>query len=303
MNALVLGVVQDLRERRLWPVAIAMALALVAIPVLMLKPAESAPGAAAAPAAGAASSGVAGVPGPEEALAADKPLVSLAALDQPSDLKSFNSKNPFKPLESLASKAAKTDLASTGGAASGTSSTGGSGSGSGGSGGNTGGSSPSPVTPAPTPESPAAPQQKFVYAVDLTFESPKGVRHFRNLPRLRMLPDEASPLLVFLGVDQSGTSAVFLVDSTLKPQDGEGHCKPSRTTCATLSIEPGERQAFVDDQGDRYVIEIDQLRPVSLSQKASTSGELTAHTAVPAQASERRFVPPILVDLLIGGQP
>ena len=43
MKALALGVIQDLRARRLLPVAVVLAVALVAVPVLMLKPAESAP--------------------------------------------------------------------------------------------------------------------------------------------------------------------------------------------------------------------------------------------------------------------
>ena len=39
MKALALGVIQDLRARRLLPVAVVLAAALVAVPVLMLKPA------------------------------------------------------------------------------------------------------------------------------------------------------------------------------------------------------------------------------------------------------------------------
>ena len=43
MKAMALGVVQDLRERRLLPVAILLVAALIGVPALMLKPAEPAP--------------------------------------------------------------------------------------------------------------------------------------------------------------------------------------------------------------------------------------------------------------------
>ena len=56
------GIVTDLRQRRLWPVALALVLALVAIPVLLHKKANSTPvaqlPATGAPVAGSCATGV-----------------------------------------------------------------------------------------------------------------------------------------------------------------------------------------------------------------------------------------------------
>jgi len=75
---------QDLREKRLWPVALLLAVALVAVPVLLLKGTpEQAP--------------------PPVASAGKGPAIPLVASDQTSiagssELGSFDSKDPFRSL-------------------------------------------------------------------------------------------------------------------------------------------------------------------------------------------------------------
>jgi len=312
MKALALGVIQDLRARRLLPVAGLLLAALVAVPVLMLKPAESATppvtGATVTPPPGAE-----GLPTPEQALqGGSKPLVSLAVLGKPSDLASFNPKDPFKPLQNL--QAGLPDSTKDSGqAAAGEDA----GSGAGGSGGtDTGSGAPTTGQPdsgntAPTdPDAPGA-QQKFTYTLDATLDGPKGKRRFRNMPRLRMLPSENAPLLVFLGVDAAGEKAVFLVDSTVTILEGEGGCTPARDTCATLSMEPGERQVFTDEEGQRYELQIDQINERSLAsvakasrvarKKAAAARKKLAKTAV-GHNTARRFTPPVLAEILNGVQ-
>lgn len=321
MKGYALGVLDDLRARRLWPVALLLAIALVGVPVTMLKPAEKA-----APLPSAESSAAApdGLPSPEEALANDKPLVSLAVLNTPSDLESFESKNPFRPLESLydglpagVSPGSLVDRAAQAAVSDGDpgGSTGGGGESPSDGGGSPGSAAPpGPSTPPgdplpdpdPDPEPKPQPIRQFTYAVDLTFDGPGPARSYRNLPRLSMLPDQREPLLVFLGVGASGNNAVFLVDSTLHAQGGEGSCNPRPSECATLSIEPGEEQVFVDDQDRSYVIQIDQIRPLPLKAGApegtsvpDAGAEAGAGTA--SAGSRRRFVVPVLADLLVTG--
>ena len=243
----------------------------------MLKPAAEAPApVAAAPVT--AAPGADGLPTPEQALqGGDKPLVSLAVLDKPSNLASFESKDPFKPLQKLEDGVPSTDGTAPRGrgrrrrhspaAAAAAAADGGTGG---------GGSSPTaPTMPGGTPVTPTDPQapapQKFTYTLDATLDGPNGVRHFRNMPRLRMLPSENAPLLVFLGVDAAGEKAVFLVDSTVTMREGEGNCSPAKNACATLSMEPGERQAFTDGDGERYTIQIDQIRERSLASVAKAA--------------------------------
>ena len=319
MKGFALGVIDDLRARQLWPVALLLVVALVAVPLFMLKPAEEVPPPAVA-AAPTSSAVPGGLPGPEEALeAGSQPLVSLAVLNSPSDLENFTAKNPFKPLEDVASLDGDDALAGgdptaasagAGGAATDDGSSGGSGGGDIGSGG--GGELPdltdlpvAPPAPTPPPPSPTEPERQFVYAVDLTFDGGGPLRRYRNLPRLSMLPSAETPLLVFLGVSASGNSAVFLVDSTLQAQGGEGNCNPRPSECATLTIEPGEEQVFIDDQDRRYVIQIDQIRRRPLSGRAAAASDVRARTAEGDGDDEpllRRFIP-LLPDLLVtGGQ-
>ena len=169
-----------------------------------------------------------------------------------------------------------------------------------------------PPLPTPGTDTPAAPTnpegeapQKFTYTVDATFDGPDGLRRYRNMPRLRMLPSENFPLLVFLGVDSAGQKAVFLVDSTVVMGEGEGTCSPSRSSCATLSLEPGERQAFTDGNGERYTIQIDQIRERSLASVAKAARAArkrkVAHTAV-GYSPRKRFTPPVLAEILTGVQ-
>ncbi len=307
MKSMALGVIQDLRDRRLLPVAILLVAALIGVPAFMLKPASDAP-AAVAEAPVTAAPGAEGLPTPEQALqAGDKPLVSLAVLDAPSDLASFDPKDPFKPLEKIEEGVPISDGTATAAAADEAKSGGGGGSADGGTG---GGSTPTTPTtpggPAPvTPTDPDTPAQKFTYTLDATLDGPNGVRHFRNMPRLRMLPSENSPLLVFLGVDASGEKAVFLVDSTVTMLEGEGSCSPARNACATLSMEPGERQAFTNGDGERYTIQIDQIGQRSLASVAKAARaarkrkKLIAKTSV-GYTPKRRFAPPVLAEILTG---
>lgn len=315
MTAVALGVFEDLRTRKLLPVAIALLIGLVAVPLLMLEPAQEAP--ALAPAATADVS-TGGLPGPAEALEG-KPLVSLAVLNRPSDLENFDTKNPFKPLEELDMTGTGTDALADGGMGgsdAGTAATGGGSAGgtTDGTDGGTGGgaipdipgSTPTPdgtPIPSPDPDPDPAPVVKFTYAVDLTLDGPGPARRYRNLPRLALLPTEEAPLLVFLGVSVSGNEAVFLVDSKLRSAGGGGACTPSPDACATVSIEPGEQHTFLDDQGDSYVLTIDQIREVSLSDSgAPDSGtDVRAGAAVGGPTPVERFVPLLLVDFLTSG--
>jgi len=270
------NLIHDLRERNLLPVALLLIAAIVAVPVFLLKPSSAATESASTPVTTESST-----------------AVTAALLEpggaEPSDLDAFDAKNPFKapasakPLkateEQSASKASDSPATSDGETKSG------------------GGDAPSATpTPEPTPEPTPAPEQRsFSYALDLTFVGQKGERHYRNLQRLRMLPSTASPLLVFLGIEDGGGRATFLVDATVTLLGGEGSCTPSRSACATLSLEPGEQQTFTDDQDRRYMIQVDQIREREIAKASSSSPR--AGIAQPSGV-KHRFVMPNLVDVV-----
>lgn len=282
MKPFLLDVWTDLRNTRLWPVAAALLVAIFAVPVVLAKPAEEPP-----PAPSRASSE------PKERPVALPDTDSAFALAA-SNLEEFSSKNPFKPLEQVAPKQEAPGGASgsTAAASSGFNTGGSTGSGgSGGSGGSTG-ASPAPVAPNTS---------SYTYVVDLTFSEPGKTRKVKRLPRFGMLPDEKSPLLVFLGVDSSGKKAVFLVDSQLE-QTGEGSCKPSRKTCSFLTLtlnDDRDEHSFTDENGDAYALRLDAIRTARVGDSSASSGSAPSARAGRA---ERSFLAPPLVDLQTRGQ-
>ena len=114
-----------------------------------------------------------------------------------------------------------------------------------------------------------------------------------------MLPSTSNPRLVYLGVNESGNGAVFLVDSTLQAAEGEGTCTPSGDDCATISLEPGEQRYFTDDQSRRYFLRVDQIRVRPIGSSSSTGSGARAGGARARGRSIRRFLPPVITDVLV----
>jgi hypothetical protein len=294
MQVFLLDLWQDLREKRLAPVAVVLLLGLVAVPVLLAKPAET--------------------PGPAPVVAApkkDPDAAKLAALTKVklgeeqigkgSTLGVFDPDNPFHvPKNRLPKKDATTTVAGPDNGSPTTGSGGGDTSS-----GDTGGGVTSPgtggvTTPGTgggdTPHNTTTVVYKYV--VDLTFTANGRTRKIKGMEKLDMLPSASSPLLIFMGVTPKGGDAVFLVDSTLEAA-GEGRCKPSESECAFAYIGAGARYMFTNQDGDSYTIKIDEIRKVKVG--ASTSGAKSAEGAK-AHASvgpTRRFVPPILADVVV----
>ncbi|HET9950149.1 MAG TPA: hypothetical protein VFQ22_14600, partial [Longimicrobiales bacterium] len=152
---------------------------------------------------------------------------------------SYSSKNPFKTPKQAAP-------AQQTAPAGGTPASGGSGAGSGpsGGGGPTGGSLPGLGTPslgggtppAPVPVEPVKPKtETFTYTVDVRMGKRGEAKARHDVERLDVLPDDRRPLIVFLGVNNARTTAIFLVDTSVQA-DGEGRCKPDPTTCSFLYL-------------------------------------------------------------------
>jgi hypothetical protein len=293
MKIFLLDLWHDLKEKRLWPVAVVLLVGLVAVPVLLAKPADE-------PAA----------PAPVATDAAAKPdvLKQLAKVklgdDEVGDgstLGAFDPSNPFNPPKGAIKKqpnaaavAAGPDADKPGSQAStgddgstvtpGGGTTGGVPGGLPGNG-NTGGGGPTTTTTV------------YKYVVDLTFTANGHRRHIKGMEKLDMLPNQSSPLLIFMGVTPKGSNAVFLVDSTLEAA-GEGSCKPSASECAFAYIGAGSEYIFSEEDGDSYTVRIDEIRKVKVSPgaKAAKAGAAKARAAV---GPNRRFIPPLVADLVI----
>jgi hypothetical protein len=320
MTNFLLDIWNDLRAKRLWPVALVLLAALVATPVVLSKKAE-APEPAPAPTADALAEPN-GAEGPAQL--AEVKLEELAE-GSGSSLSSFKDpSNPFAPPRKVLEAARRqaegpSSVPTAVGGDTGPSSPAGGGSPGGDSlsvggdinvgvpgGGVTGGgvspdigggtTNPGGGTTDPGIDTPEPKTTEDTYAVDVAFRANDRHQVVKGMEKLDILPNAASPLLIFMGVTPKAGNAVFLVDSTLQAA-GEGHCKPNPADCAFLYLGPGSEHEFTTDEGDSYTLRVDEIRRVKVGAKASASSSKNK-TASAAAAPARRFVPPLLADLV-----
>ncbi len=225
----------DLVEKRLWPLAVALLVGLVAVPTLLAKSASKT---TAAPAA------------PIQATAAAKGEQALVLDTAPAGRRKRGGapKNPFVQLfvPKPAPVAAAPQTSTTGDKPS------------------SGGDSGKPVEPKPKSE----PKPKLdVYEATLRFGEAGAMRTIRDIPRLTPLPSVDDPFFVFLGVKSDGNTLVFLVSSDAKAT-GDGKCQPAET-CETIEMEVGDTEFFdlVTDVGLKQY----QMDVVSISKEQAAS--------------------------------
>jgi hypothetical protein len=286
-----IGVWNDLRGRRLLPVAALLVAGLVAAPIVLSKKADEN---AAPPPGPATQTKAPQSQGPEG-------LAQVTLDDEPangsgSSLSAFDTSNPFAPPEEIVEAAR---LEAQGDAVPTSPDTGaitGPGTGTGG--------GPTPGGETPQPDTGGGEKtSEFSYVLDVTFWANGRRREIEGMQKLEMLPSQAAPLLIFMGVSDGAGNAVFLVDSTLTTT-GEGKCKPSPSECAFLYLGAGSEQEFTNDEGDSYRLLIDEIRKVEVGSEsagatASSKSSKSARAAVGAPAPARRFVLPVLTDLIV----
>ncbi|MEX2196461.1 MAG: hypothetical protein WD844_14345 [Thermoleophilaceae bacterium] len=249
MSLLFKDLLHDLREKRLWPVAALLLLAIVAVPAVLLRsPSEDGAPAPAPPVAAGAQ--------------ADAAVVALAGEGEvpASSLDSFEAKDPFRSRGSAvptppAQEPVAPPVQEPGGDGSGSGSSPlpPSTSGGGGSSPASGGSPGSPATPPAQPD-----PVLYTYVVDVRFGRRGKERAHNGVARMEPLPDSEQPLLVFLGTTASGRSAVFLVDQALE-QRGEGICEPTRSQCSLLHLREDadhDLHFFTDTEGRGYALRL-----------------------------------------------
>jgi len=282
MNKFLLELWHDLRAKRLWPVAVLLVVALVAVPVMLKKSSSSTPSSPSTPPAASSAS----------ADSSKAVVVADTSTGQSSTLGVFNKKDPFKPDHAVLSAAhpkqpkpsssSQSQPSSGGGGI--TPSGGGNGTPSGGSGG--GGTPVAPVQPVQPP----APKGPFAYTVDVKFGKRGELRTHHNLQKLDVLPNENNPLLVFLGVNSAGDEAVFLTDTSLKAA-GEGTCKPDGDTCSFLYLKLDKNsdtedlsEVAADGSGTEYTLKLLAIHKVPVSELAKNAKK----AAAAARAEARR---------------
>jgi hypothetical protein len=278
---------RQLVRRRLWPVALLLVAALVAVPVVLAKPATPAP--APAPAVAAA-----------PAATPAQSYVKLASDDAtPSQRRRVlgKSKDPFEPAPlpkvkkrhhaaKAGASAAATATATATPAASDTSpapaSTGA---------GDTTPSAPvATATPAPTKTYPAN-------SVEVRFGKVSGGSMKKGtLTRLETLPSASSPLVVFMGFAHGGKDAVFMLTGTVTAE-GDGRCDPNPQSCETLLLRKGQTE-FLTFKGTKadgeYELDLNDLhttRSASASASALVAKATATATATPTATAAATATP------------
>jgi hypothetical protein len=278
MNAFLLDLVHDLKEKRLAPVAVVLVVALLAVPLVLMKPAAEDSGSAAPPQNAVSAGG-----------AANSTIVKT--VEGPgsgqSDLGVFDPKDPFKSTVKVKKPAASDGVAKlvnplaapSGGSSGGapvdlkagipdksvfdrglT-----------GSPPSSGGGGSAPTSPSPVVRRRVT--KNYQYVVDLKFGATGDERVRKGVKRLAILPSDSNPLLVFLGVSADASRAVFLVDSTAS-QSGEGACRPSVKTCTFLSLRTNDdrNEQFVSDSNGReYHITLTGIRRVEIKRSSKSA--------------------------------
>lgn len=243
MQTFFLDLWHDLREKRLWPVAALMLVALAAVPFVLLEKEQPASSPATPPATAE--------------IASDKlPTIALddASAASPSNLSEFSQRNPFKPLNDLpkvpkdpgegqtvdlgespdggASKGGSSGSPSGGSGGSGASA-GGSAGDSGSSGGSGGGSSPGGSYNGPR-------TSYYAYRADIRFGRAGKVKAMKQVKAFTLLGDKEEPAAMFMGVTDDHRYAVFTVDTSRYESNGEHACKPTPERCEFIYLKVGE---------------------------------------------------------------
>jgi hypothetical protein len=258
----------DLVERRLWPVAAVLLVALVAIPVVLSKSPSANPTTPVV--TGVPATGPAGTPSP---LTAFQPVVTTAqADDRHKNLKRFGLKNPFTPrgINFAAAKAAGNaqPLVST------TTVTGAAG--------QTGSATPQNTAPGQTQSQTGKTETKFyTYTAKVHFGE-EGATKSLTLSQFRALPSSDNPVAIFMGVKRDGTTAVFLMSSSATTT-GDGDCKPDESNCTFLYLKKGDSRILetvtADGAAVTYQLDLDSI------QTKATSGPAKANTSKHGKAT------------------
>jgi hypothetical protein len=285
------NLITDLREKRLWPLAVVLILALIAVPVLISSN-SSAPVIPAAPVVGAST------PVPALPAVSVTPTPSNARLTGPA-------RDPFVQqvkATSSTSKAGSSSAAAVASTSPGSSaavsnatkaSSGSTNSSSGATKGSTETHTTTTTTPTPkhpTPKPPTlnaaglTPTQAFRIALSLT--NPTGGSYtLDKVERLSVLPSRQRPLLIDLGVLKGGHRVLFAVEPGVVVK-GPGACTPSPLDCQILSLKPNQIEAVAMRMPNGSIS--GALMAVTTIQAAGYGSSSAAHKARLAESAAGR---------------
>ena len=118
----------------------------------------------------------------------------------------------------------------------------------------------SSTTPAPPP---AEEQEQYVLVPRIDVEVGIVDRDRRQtIERVKsgdLLPSKQRPVAMFLGNSDSSSIAELLVSRDVSRVNGEGQCKPGKNNCEFLRMEDGDSAYLRYADGNRYVITVKDI--------------------------------------------
>lgn len=244
---------RDLRDRRLLPVVIVLAVAIVAVPILLGGGSSPPPP---TPPADVEAAGVHGSSTLSPVVLAEVPGLR----DYRKRLSRFQSRDPFKQqmVGSHTAQGGDGNLEQTGSGTSTAAPT-----------------SPSDVTPPPS-ETPTdtttdggatppggggkggKPDDRVVETtIDVRVGRAGKTKVLKGVEPLQFLPGDKRPVVQFVEGDKDGTHAAFVVSPDVTETAGDGRCDPGRNDCQYVLMEKGDLRTFVyGDKQETYRLQI-----------------------------------------------
>jgi hypothetical protein len=265
---------KQLVERRLWPLAVLLLAAIVAVPTLLAREPDVLP---------PATSAVQPAEAVAQAALATQPIVTVGdGSERESKRKVLGArKDPFEPEIKAAKEPAATAAAEKPAASAGEKTPAAVGGG--------GASTPQPVIV--TPAAPVTPKKIYeTWSLTVRFgDTTGGELEKRNVKRLKALPSAETPAVIYLGVLDNHKTAVFLVDHDATVQ-GDGKCFPAPDDCQTMHMRAGDI-AFIDVHGaDGTLTSQYQLELVKVRRNTSTDASALNAEAKGGRAALRARV-------------
>lgn len=292
---------RDLVDKKLWPVAVALVLAAVAVPVLI-------------PIGSSDKTGV--VPPPAAAApATDGGEITVAvAHDDREHARSGKARDPFKPeVFAKVPKTATATATGTGGTtASGSTSSSGTpattpaattthsspaASGSSTSTSSGSGATSGPAAPSSTPSAPAVKRKWFANTITLQLKRAGKKTKRAGVKAITYLPSPSYPLLAFLGNTANGRRATFAVMDGVVVTGPDRVCRPSRTRCEIVELGLDDELLFTKPPADpskakHYRLTIRRIGMTEVAKPLTSTGtKASARAAGSAKAPAVTLAP------------
>jgi hypothetical protein len=239
---------RDMRDRRLLLPALALIIAVIAVPVALSSSSATTP----PPPAPAAAGGSAHEPATSPAVLTEQ----LGVTNYRERLEQIKSKNPFRKHFTSLPKSAKLGVVSSGATSSTATTTTGTGSSpespsatstvaaTGGLTTPSGSTTPSAPSSEPPNETPKPTTELIQRRIEVKVGPQGDLQKRTGVKQLKMLPTSNTPVVVFLGTNEAGTRASFLVSTDVTAVSGDGSCLTTTSSCQFLTLKKGQVESF-----------------------------------------------------------